>query len=158
MIVQENSFAFPMFNDVSYKSYTYNQLMLSNDICFNISDFVFKDVSNNLHFDEFILNYQAISHRFSFDKNRDMSNVKKLYKDNNSDEFFIERIPKQQQNILQALLSIEYIPSTELSIGINNNRKNENTRSHSPNQISKSMTAAVNILFTLLSENDADLN
>lgn len=38
----------------------------------------------------YILNYQAISHKSFFDEIRNMSNIKNLYIDNNSDKFLIE--------------------------------------------------------------------
>ena len=87
-----------------------------------------------------------------------MSDVDNLYIDNDSDEILIERIPEQQQDVLQALLSTEHIPSTESSVGIDDNRKNENIGSHPPNQISEPMTAVVNISSTISSEDDTDPN
>lgn len=158
MTVQANSSAFPMLNDMSYKPYTYNQSMLSNDACFNTSDSFLGDTNNDLHFDEFILNCQAISHVSSLDETKNMDDVENLYMDNDSNEFFIERIPKQQKDVLQALSSTKPIPSTESSVGIDDNRKNEEIGSHSLDQISEPITAAVNILSTTSSEDNADPN
>lgn len=73
MTVQANFFAFPMVNNISYKLYIYNQLMLSNNICFNISNSLLRDANNDLHFDGFILNNKAINHELSLDETRDMS-------------------------------------------------------------------------------------
>lgn len=96
MTVQANSFAFPMLNDINYEPYTYNQLMLLNDYCFNISDFLLKDVNNNLYFDGFIWNYQPTSHESSLNKTtRDISDLENVYIDNDSNKFLIERIFKQ---------------------------------------------------------------
>lgn len=69
--------------------------MLSNDFGFNISDSFFGDVNHDLHFDEFILNSQAISYESFLNETRDITDIENLYIDNISDEFFIECIPKQ---------------------------------------------------------------
>lgn len=89
MTLQANSSIFLIFNNRSYKFYTHNQLMLSNDVCFNISDSVLGDISDNLHFDKFIVNCQVINHEFSLDKNKAISDIKNLYIDNDSNEFLI---------------------------------------------------------------------
>lgn len=83
-----------MLNDMSYEPYTHNQSMLSNDFCFNTSNSLLGNGNNDLHFDEFILNCQAISHKSFLDETRDVKNVENLYMDNDSDEFLIERIPE----------------------------------------------------------------
>lgn len=87
-----------------------------------------------------------------------MNNIENLYFDNDFDKFLIERIFEQQQNILQALLSIKYISSIESLIRINDNRKNKNIRSCFSDRISKLITATVNIPSIILSEDDIDLN
>lgn len=79
---------------MSYKSYIYNQLMQSDNIYLNISDLFFKYTNNDLHFDEFILNCQAINYKFFFDETKDMKNIKNLYINNDSNFFFIDYIFK----------------------------------------------------------------
>lgn len=79
---------------MSYKLYTYNQSILLNNICFNISDSLLGDSNNDLHFDKFILNYQVINYKSFLDETRDMNDIKNLYIDNNFDEFLIEQIPE----------------------------------------------------------------
>lgn len=56
---------------------------------FNTSDSFLGDTNNDLHFDEFILNCQIICHNFSVNNTRDMSNIKNLYMNNNSDKFLL---------------------------------------------------------------------
>lgn len=70
--------------------------MLLNNYCFNMSDFLLKDVNNNLYFDRFIWNCQPTSHESSFNKTtRDISDLENVYIDNHSNKFLIERILEQ---------------------------------------------------------------
>lgn len=80
---------------MNYKPYTHNQSMLSINICFNTSNSFLEDINNDLHFDEFIFNNLIISHKFFFNKIRNMSEIRNLYINNNSDKFFIKHIPEK---------------------------------------------------------------
>lgn len=80
---------------MNYKPYTHNQSMLSMNICFNTSNSFLEDINNDLHFDEFIFNNLIISHKFFFNKFRNMSEIRNLYINNNSDKFFIKHIPEK---------------------------------------------------------------
>lgn len=96
MTIQANSFIFLMFNNLDYNPYTKNKSMLSNNFRFITSNFFLKDTNNNLHFDEFILKYQIISHKLTFYKTKDMSYIENLDINDDSNKFLSEHIPKQQ--------------------------------------------------------------
>lgn len=82
--------------DENYGHYPYNKSMLAdNHDFFNTFNLFFISVKNNdLNFDEFIINYKAISHASNSDKWKEKRNVKNNSYDN-VNEFVMEYIPEQ---------------------------------------------------------------
>lgn len=97
MIAHSNLSLFPMIKNMSYEPYICNQSILPNDFCFNISDSIIGVTNNNLNFDEFIINWKAISYEFSLDANRNTSDIEDLFMNNDADEFILECIPEKNQ-------------------------------------------------------------
>lgn len=145
--------------DENYGHHTHNESMLVDDHhSFNTFNLFSMSVENDdLNFDEFITNCEAISHASTSDKWEEKRNVKDDSYDN-ADEFVVERIPKQSQEVELPLAMQTIVHETESIVRKNVGERTENEGSQVLLEISEPRTTAGNIPSIVIPEDIPDPN
>ncbi len=143
----------------NYGHHAHNESMLADDH-HSFNTFILSSITvenNDMNFDEFITNYEAISHASTSDKWEEKRNVKDDSHDN-ADEFVVERIPKQPQKVELPLAIQTIVHETESMVRKNVGERTENERSQVVLEISEPRTTAVNIPSIVIPEDIPDPN
>lgn len=132
--------------DENYGHHTHNESLLADDhhsfYAFDISSIPVEN--NDLNFDEFITTCEAISHASTSGRLKEKSNVEDD-SDDNADEFVVERILENSQEVELPLSMQTIVHETELMVRRNVSERTENEGSQVLPEISEPRTTAVKI-------------
>lgn len=157
MSVYANS-AMNLWANMSHKSNTCDESVLSHEMSSYLSNSFVETENDDLNFDKFIKNYEAISHESSQDIYKEFSDVGDSPCPYDADEYVIERTPEKFQEKSQTSFLHTYISPTETMVRKNDNERDKNDQSYAHLDISEPISAAVNIPSSLLLAEFADPN
>ncbi len=135
---------------ISHKSNTCDEFMLFHEIFLYSFNCFIETKNNDLDFDKFIMDYEAISHISRQDVYKEFGDMRDFLCPYNTDEYVIKQTSEKSHEKLQTSSPHLYIPSTEKMVRRNNNERDKNDQLYAHSNISKAINATINIPSHLL--------